>query len=491
MMAPSDKGLVRLAQYLAGISAHQPIWGEITSALVQLLGVGLAAVGECDGEGRVMLDHWSARRDSDIDLGATAKLHAAVSEVLDSGFFALRRLPPGAAATGPGWELLFLPLSRGNQTRAVLMVGEQRASRYSKDELDFYLAIAGLAAVTAERLVGERELRQHRANLEELVVQRSAELVASNRRLQTEAVQREVAESALRAEKDNLLRILEAMDDLVAIIGGDYRIHYMNPALQQAVGDREAEYCYRVLNATDHPCEQCDLPRVLVGETLRGEWICTKNGRIYDRVMTALEHADGSSSSLAIMRDITERKRTEDIVRQMAYYDNLTGLPNRILFHDRLTVELARATRNQGRMAVMMLDLDRFKAINDSLGHRVGDKLLQAASRRMLDLVRGHDTIARIGGDEFMIILPDLRVAEDAGRVAAKLVSGFTRPFEIEGASLSVTASVGIAVYPDHGTQDQVLIEQADRAMYQAKGLGRSSYELARQRPLDAGRTEA
>lgn len=479
MIATTDKGLVKLAQYLAGISAHQSIWDEITRALVKLLGVELAAVGEYHPDGGVSLSHWSDPRVSNADLEHSSSLKEAVSEVLDSGFFALRRLPPSAAPGGSPWELLFLPMTRGSQTQAALLIGEQRASAFSKQELDFYLAIAGLAAVTAERLVGEHELRQHRAHLEDLVAQRSGELLESNHQLRREVVQRQGAEAALRAEKDNLVRILETMDDFVAILDADYVVHYMNPALKQATGDCAETLCYRLFNGTDTPCQHCHLTSALAGETLRGEWACAKTGRIYDRVLTALENADGSRSALAIMRDITERKRSEDAIRQMAYYDTLTGLPNRMLFQDRLTIELARAMRHTRRMALMMLDLDHFKAVNDSLGHHAGDQLLRTASQRLRGQLRSEDTIARVGGDEFMLICPDLQAAEDAAKVAAKLVNALAAPFELDGHAASVSASIGIALFPDHGQQDKALIEQADRAMYRAKALGRSGYQFA------------
>jgi len=479
MIGNTNEGLVKLAQYLAGISTHESIWTEITRALAQLLGIELAAVGEYGPDGSVTLSHWSEPAAADVEASASASLKEAVIEVLDSGFFAMRRLPPGADSGRLPWELLFLPMTRGNQTHAALLIGEQRLSPFSKQELDFYLAIAGLAAVTAERLVGEHELRQHRAHLEDLVALRSSELLDSNHRLRLEVAQRLGAEAALRAEKDNLLRILESMDDFVAILDADYGVRYMNPALAKAVGDCAETRCYQLLNGADAPCEDCHLPSALAGETLRGEWTCARNGRVYDRVLTTLENADGSRSALAIMRDITERKRSENAIRQMAYYDHLTRLPNRTLFQDRLTVELARAMRHNTRMALMVLDLDHFKAVNDSLGHHAGDQLLRSASQRMHRLLRSQDTVARVGGDEFILICPDLNSARDAASVAAKLVNALAEPFALDGNSVLISASIGIALFPDHGQQGKALIEQADRAMYRAKELGRSGYQLA------------
>lgn len=484
MTASTDKGLVKLAQYLAGISAYQAIEPEITNALVQLLGVELAAVGERNADGAISLAHWSATNDEALALSGRHRdtLEMAMAEVLDSGFFASRRLTTQSSqASEVPWELLFLPMMRGNQVTTTLLIGAQRAAPFSRGELDFHLAIAGLAAVTAERLNGERELQQYRAHLEELVAQRSGELLETNHRLQQEVAQRQHVEIALRAEKDNLLRILEAMEDYVLIVGSDHRVQYTNPALKAALSDSGQRLCHELLNGRNLPCADCKLPELTDYGSLRSEWCCERNGRYYDRTMTELAEiaGGGKGSTLVILRDITERKRSEDQVRQLAYHDGLTGLPNRMLFQDRLTVELSRAERHGTKLALLMLDLDKFKAVNDTLGHHAGDQLLREASHRMSERIRSQDTLARTGGDEFMLILPDLQTGDDATRVASQLVDAFMSPFNLSGTPAHVTASIGIALYPDQGRVDKVLIEHADRAMYEVKRLGRSGYRFA------------
>ena len=162
----------------------------------------------------------------------------------------------------------------------------------------------------------------------------------------------------------------------------------------------------------------------------------------------------------------------------MAYHDSLTGLPNRKLFSDRLGIALAQAQRNQKKVGVAMLDLDNFKDVNDTLGHDVGDLLLKAAAERLSAALRKGDTVARFGGDEFVLILPDLKAIEDAIQVAQKIVDSFCKPFLIDTHQLVVTTSIGIAVYPNDGTDEGILLKNADIAMYQAKQAGRARYQL-------------
>ena len=183
---------------------------------------------------------------------------------------------------------------------------------------------------------------------------------------------------------------------------------------------------------------------------------------------------------LLAIEDITERKQAEETIRQMAYHDSLTGLPNRELFSDRLGICLARAGRSQNNVAVIMLDLDNFKDVNDTLGHDTGDLLLQAVTERLSEALRKSDTVARFGGDEFVLIFPDLKEEDDAGRAAQRIVESFRKPFLINAHQLIVTTSIGIAVYPRDGTDEVVLLKNADIAMYQAKQAGRDRYQFLR-----------
>lgn len=185
--------------------------------------------------------------------------------------------------------------------------------------------------------------------------------------------------------------------------------------------------------------------------------------------------ADGSTFWHGIISDITERKETDERIQHMAQYDALTDLPNRALFSDRLQRALAAAKRNRTRFALLFLDFDKFKPINDTLGHAVGDILLQRAAGRMQRCMRESDTIARIGGDEFVVLLPLIENQQDATFVAEKVRMAIEQPFEIDGHVLEISSSIGIAIYPQHGENEIDLSKHADVAMYYAKQGGRNT----------------
>jgi diguanylate cyclase (GGDEF)-like protein len=188
---------------------------------------------------------------------------------------------------------------------------------------------------------------------------------------------------------------------------------------------------------------------------------------------------DGTlAGTVHIAKNITARKKLEEKLTQMATLDNLTGLPNRALLNDRFDVALANARRKNEGMSFMILDLDRFKNINDSFGHAVGDMLLVAVAVRLTALLRKSDTIARIGGDEFAVLLPETKQAGDAIQIAEKIIEAFHAPFDLAGRQLTMTTSVGIAYYPVDGDDLETLARNADSAMYLAKEEGRNIYKL-------------
>jgi diguanylate cyclase (GGDEF)-like protein len=162
---------------------------------------------------------------------------------------------------------------------------------------------------------------------------------------------------------------------------------------------------------------------------------------------------DGSDPVIeGTMIDITERKRAEEMARHMAYHDYLTGMPNRALFDDRLSVALAQARRHDEGLALMSLDLDRFKLFNDTLGHAAGDAIIKAVAGWLVKVVRGGDTVARVGGDEFLLLLTAVGDAESGAKIAQKVLRTFDRPFKVDGLDLHGTASIGICFYPHDGT---------------------------------------
>ena len=187
-----------------------------------------------------------------------------------------------------------------------------------------------------------------------------------------------------------------------------------------------------------------------------------------------------------VARDITDKKRAEEIISHYAYHDTLTDLPNRLLFKDRLSLAMIHAKRNATELAVLFLDLDRFKLVNDTLGHLKGDDLLQQVSGRLKEVLRSGDTLARLGGDEFTIFLPQMQSREDVGVVASKILKSLQQVFVLEGHEVFISASIGIAVFPGDGETVDDLLRHADIAMYQIKGDGKNGYCFYDAQMLDA-----
>ncbi|MBT9612853.1 MAG: EAL domain-containing protein [Burkholderiales bacterium] len=186
----------------------------------------------------------------------------------------------------------------------------------------------------------------------------------------------------------------------------------------------------------------------------------------------------GEHLFIGAMRDIAERKATEARVNHLANHDSLTNLPNRNLLQDRARQSLMQASRQQQRVGIVFIDLDHFKTINDSLGHHVGDRLLQTVAARIRSCLRDEDTVARQGGDEFIVVLPNIKRFEDIGIVAQKLIVSLSAPYSIDGAELHTSASIGVAVYPDDGPDVETLMRNADIAMYYAKATGRNNFQF-------------
>ena len=195
----------------------------------------------------------------------------------------------------------------------------------------------------------------------------------------------------------------------------------------------------------------------------------------------------GEQASIAIQnanlyeqaqQEIADRIKAEEAIKHLANHDALTGLPNRRLFNERISLEISRAQRNKQKIGIMLFDLDHLKKVNDSYGHNVGDLLLQAVAQRLLGLLRKSDTVARMGGDEFLLILPEMHHQDDSIQTAERILEALSTPFHLEGYQVDITTSIGIAFYPDDGDEVNLLIKNADIAMYKAKEKGGNVYHV-------------
>jgi diguanylate cyclase (GGDEF)-like protein/PAS domain S-box-containing protein len=295
----------------------------------------------------------------------------------------------------------------------------------------------------------------------------------------TDITERKVAEETLRQQS----AAMTASMDGIGILDGRLDFTYVNDALAKLFGYPDPQQLTgRSICDLYEPPEQVRVitsvvPLVQQRGRWRGEATGVRNDGTTFPLEISLTSIDGGGM-VCVVRDITERTYAEEQIKHLAYHDALTTLPNRLLFKDRVTVSISHAQRHNTRVAVLFLDLDRFKVINDSLGHSIGDQLLQSVAARVQSCVRDSDTVARLGGDEFTLLLPDLVHAEDAAVVAQKILEAVRYPFHIEGREFYITTSIGISVYPEDGPDAETLIKSADTSMYQAKEQGRDNYQL-------------
>lgn len=291
--------------------------------------------------------------------------------------------------------------------------------------------------------------------------------------------ERKRVEGALLESKRRVEHILESITDAFFAVDNGWRFTYVNGQAEHFLQRGRSELIGRSL--WDELPEIADSVFEENYRKAMADHAAVEFEGCYPPSDTWFQvHAYPSQDGLSVyFQDITERKGTEERIRQMAFYDPLTGLPNRTLFKDRLSQALAQAHRHSRLLAVVFLDLDRFKVINDTLGHAVGDQLLQATAQRLKECCRREvDTVSRRGGDEFIIMLPELDEMRDAVHVAQKIIDSFANPFDIGDHELFVTTSIGISIYPYDGNEVETLVKNADMAMYRAKEQGRNNYQL-------------
>lgn len=308
------------------------------------------------------------------------------------------------------------------------------------------------------------------------------------------AVERELREAEIRRKRRRaeervrvLSRAVEQSPVSVVITDPNGQIEYVNPRFEQLTGYSAGEATGRNLGFTlldqDSASALSELwSTVSNGREWSGEFCSARrDGQLlWEQVsVSPLTDPDNKITHYVVIKeDITVRRSYEEQLLRQAHYDQLTGLANRVLMIDRLNVALESANRNGHKCALLVIDLDHFKNVNDSLGHSIGDNLLKESAGRLSGCIGGGDTLVRMGGDEFVVILPKVTSARDAQRVAEAIVKQFERPFTIIGKQYRVTASVGIAFYPEDGKNPHLVLRNADLAMYKAKDLGRNQYHF-------------
>ena len=316
--------------------------------------------------------------------------------------------------------------------------------------------------------------------------------------------ERKRADHALKEALTMLENVINSTPDLIFVKNRQLQTVLCNEAYARAVGkSREEMYGNTdIENGWDpelvfgNPAKQIrgfmhDDQDALAGKCVRNPYDPANVGgdiRVFDTHKRPLRDSDGAITGvLGIARDITERKASEDRIEYLAYHDALTNLPNRLLAKDRMQQAMAHADREHYKTALLFLDLDNFKTINNSLGHVIGDAFLVAVGQRLHECVRETDTLSRQGGDEFLVMLTGESTTDAVETVAEKILHCLGKPFEVEGNVLVTSLSIGIAVYPDDGRDFDTLLKKADTAMYQAKEAGRNTFRFyAEQMNIDA-----
>jgi diguanylate cyclase (GGDEF)-like protein/PAS domain S-box-containing protein len=294
------------------------------------------------------------------------------------------------------------------------------------------------------------------------------------------------AERSLETSYENLAAIMNSMDSMVYIADMDtHEVLFVNEYGKGIIGDGTGEFCCKSRQADLAGLFECRSDDQLLSADGNPTGVQIRHcqntvlNRWYECRGQAVRWFDGRTVRMEIATDVTERRRTEDKIKHMASHDLLTGLPNRILFMDRLEQALARCRRNESMAAVMFIDLDNFKPVNDAGGHTLGDRVLKDVGERLSSCMRETDTVARFGGDEFVALMTDIENTDAPSRIAEKINAALSEPVNLGSKEVILGASIGIALYPDHAHTSDVLISLADKAMYEVKKKTKKGYLYA------------
>lgn len=381
------------------------------------------------------------------------------------------------------------------------LIGLPFRGHLSVDSRRSFFALVQRVFESSDAVVGEFKLESGDDRVVQLQCQMHTEPdgVRTCLAILTDITTRKAAENALRGEQVFLQHLIDSINDPIMVIGLDYRILRMNRAARNVVdasglGDEACLTCHKLTHQSDRPCIGADHPCPLRSVVHSGQPTkvvhnhYSPSGALRKFEIAVSPLTDESGDLLGVIevnRDITEHmellgelKANDLRFEYLAQHDPLTGLPNRVLFSDRLHSAVHVARRHKTQVAVLFIDLDRFKEVNDSFSHSHGDSVLREVASRLKGVIREEDTIARMGGDEFMVILNDVRATEGVGRVANKIIEVFREPFSVQQSKIHLGASIGISLYPDHGDSVEDLIRNADSAMYQAKDSGRMAFRF-------------
>ncbi|HUP63464.1 MAG TPA: EAL domain-containing protein [Thermoanaerobaculia bacterium] len=415
-----------------------------------------------------------------------ARLRQLIASTLDAVITVDRAL--SVVEWNPQAEAAF-----GIRTREALGAPLQQSLFHERDLHTFHAILNRYRHGRPSRLVRRRfETIVRRANGDEFPAEITIAPAGSGNDLTFTAFirdisRRKVAERALAQREKRFRTIVEKSWSGVVLLDADLRFAFAGSSTQYLIGYGDEELIGRSFFDFVHPRDLIAARKIFGGvldsqnQEAHGELrFRHKNGTWIwlEGFGQNLLHEPSVGAIVLNYRDISQRKETEKQLEYRAYYDSLTGLPNRLLFRDRLVNGLTHARRNRVGLAVMYIDVDHFKLVNDGLGHSFGDVLLADIARRLESVIRASDTISRIGGDEFSILLPEVTSADSVAGVARKILDSFARPFRVERHELFVTASIGISCYPADGEDAETLLKCADAAMYRAKELGRNQAQL-------------